>query len=50
MEKNKLIQSAEAAAYEIVSKMIDSGYIDSEPEGLQWEHEITEIIRNTFGI
>lgn len=48
--KNKNIEKAEAAAYEIVSKMIDSGYIESEPEGLQWEHEITEIIKNKFGI
>lgn len=44
------IESAERSAYKIVCKMIDSGFIDSEPEGQMWEHEITAIIRNTFGI
>lgn len=43
------IERAEAAAHDIVCKMIDSGYVESEPEGLCWEHEITQIIRNKFG-
>ena len=44
------IECAEAAAYAIVCRMIDCGYVESEPEGLDWEHEITKIIRNKFGI
>lgn len=43
------IESAENAAYAIVCKMIDAGFIESEPEGIDWEHEITGIIRNKFG-
>lgn len=43
------IERAEAAAYAIVCRMIDYGYVESEPEGLDWEHEITKIIRNKFG-
>ena len=46
---NNFIECAEAAAYAIVCKMIDSGYIESEPEGLEWEHEIVKIMRNKFG-
>ena len=45
-----MVDSIEAAAYEIACKMIDCGYIESEPEGLQWEHEITTIIRNKLGL
>lgn len=33
------------AAYEIVCKMIDAGYVESEPEGLDWEHTIREILK-----
>lgn len=46
---NNFIECAEDAAYAIVCKMIDSGYIESEPEGLEWEHEIVKIMRNKFG-
>lgn len=45
----EFIKSAENAAYAIVCKMIDAGYVESEPEGLDWEHEITKIIRDKFG-
>ena len=52
--ENKTIQNsiecAENAAYAIVCKMIDSGFIESEPEGIDWEHEITEIIKDKFGL
>lgn len=44
-----LIERAESAAYAIVCKMIDAGLVESEPEGIDWEHQITEIIRNKFG-
>ena len=44
------IESAESAAHAIVCKMIDFGYVESEPEGLEWEHEITKIIRDQFGL
>lgn len=44
------IESAENAAYAIVCKMIDAGFVESEPEGKDWEHQITAIIRNKFGI
>ena len=44
------IECAENAAYAIVCRMIDCGLVESEPEGLDWEHEITQIIRNKFGI
>ena len=40
-----MIEKIEKAAYEIVCKMIDFGYVESEPEGLDWEHEIAEIIK-----
>lgn len=43
------IKSAENSAYAIVCKMIDAGFVESEIEGKQWEHEITKIIRNKFG-
>ena len=33
------------AAYAIVCKMIDAGFIESEPEGLDWEYTIGEILR-----
>ena len=44
------IESAENAAYAIVCKMIDSKFIESEVEGKMWEHEITKIIRDKFGL
>ena len=44
----EFITSAENAAYAIVCKMIDAGFVESEPEGIDWEHEITKIIRNKF--
>ena len=37
-------EKIENAAYEIVCKMIDCGFVESEPEGLDWEHIIAEII------
>lgn len=49
MEKDKITACAEKAAYAIVCKMIDCGYVESEPEGLDWEHEISEIIKEKFG-
>ena len=33
------------AAYEIVCKLIDCGLVESEPEGIDWEHTISEIIK-----
>lgn len=48
--KKKKIEKAEAAAYAIVCRMIDFGYVESEPDGLDWEYEITKIIRDKFGI
>jgi len=41
-------QKIENAAYAIVCKMIDWGFIESEPEGLDTEHEIQEILRQYF--
>lgn len=38
----------EKAAYEIVCNMIDSGLVESEPEGLDWEYMITEILKKHF--
>ena len=50
MERKK-IMNAEKAAYEIVCRLIDAGYVESEPEGMEWwEHEISEIIKKNFGI
>ena len=49
MTKN-FIESAENAAYAIVCKMIDAGFVESEPEGKDWECQITAIIKNKFGI
>ena len=52
MEKDiieELIKRAENAAYAIVCKMIDAGYVESEPEGKDWEYDITKIIRDKFG-
>lgn len=49
MIKN-FIESAENAAYAIVCKMIDAGFVESEPEGKDWERQITAIIKNKFGI
>lgn len=46
---DEFIKSAENAAYAIVCKMIDAGYVESEPEGKCWEYEITKIIRDKFG-
>ena len=48
--KRKKIMNAEKAAYEIVCRLIDAGYVESEPEGMEWEHEISEIIEKNFGI
>lgn len=45
----EFVKSAENAAYAIVCKMIDAGFVESEPEGLALEHEFTKIIRNKFG-
>ena len=45
----EFIKSAENAAYAIVCKMIDAGYVESEPEGKDWEYDITKIIRDKFG-
>ena len=39
----------ENAAYVIVCKMIDARLVESEPEGKDWEYEITKIIRDKFG-
>lgn len=36
------------AAHEIVCKMIDSKLVESVPEGLMWEKEITQILKNYF--
>ena len=41
-------QKIENAAYAIVCKMIDAGYVESEPEGLDWEHTIQEILKQYF--
>ena len=41
-------EKIENAAYAIVCKMIDWGYIESEPEGLDAEHEIQEILKRYF--
>lgn len=49
MKKEIVEIKAIEAAYEIVCKMIDFGYVESEPEGLDWEHTIQEIIKEKFG-
>lgn len=49
MKEKEIVLRAEQAAYAIVCKMIDSGYVESEPEGLDWEHTIQEIIKEKFG-
>lgn len=41
-------QKIENAAYAIVCKMIDMGFIESEPEGLDMEHDIREILKKYF--
>lgn len=38
----------EKAAYDIVCEMIDSGFVESEPEGLNWEYEIQQILEKYF--
>jgi len=43
-------EKIENAAYEIVCKMIDCGFVESEPEGLDWEHTITKIICENLNI
>jgi hypothetical protein len=48
MDKNKIKETAENVAYQIVCKMIDSGFVESEPEGQGWEHEISQIIEEKF--
>ena len=42
-------QKIENAAYAIVCRLIDMGFIESEPEGLDMEHEIREILKEKFG-
>lgn len=49
MGKNTIKQNAEKAAYAIVCKMIDAGLVESEPEGIDWEHTIAEVIEEKFG-
>ena len=46
-EQKKQIENA---AYEIVCKMIDSGFVESEPEGIDWEHTISEIVMKHLNI
>ena len=41
-------EKIEKAAYAIVCKMIDCGFVESEPEGLDWEHTIQEILKEYF--
>ena len=48
MEKKEIIKGAESSAYEIVCAMIDAGFVESEPEGLDWENKISTIIKNKF--
>ena len=48
MDKKQIKTKAENAAYQIVCEMIDSGFVESEPEGLWWEHTISEIIEKEF--
>ena len=48
MDKKQIKSKAENAAYAIACKMIDCGYIESEPEGIDWEHTISEIIEKEF--
>ena len=43
-------EKIENAAYEIVCKMIDCGFVESEPEGLDWEHTISKIICENLNI
>ena len=43
-------EKIENAAYEIVCKMIDSGFVESEPEGIDWEHTISEIVMKHLNI
>ena len=38
----------ENAAYEIVCKMIDWGFIESEPEGINMEHQIQMILEKYY--
>lgn len=41
-------EKIENAAYAIVCKMIDCNLVESEPEGLDWEHTIQEILKKHF--
>ena len=43
-------EGIEIAAQEIVGSMIDSGFIDSEPEADCWQHEMVETIRSKIGL
>lgn len=43
-----MYEKIENAAYAIACKMIDMGFIESEPEGQQCEHEIREILKKYF--
>ena len=38
----------ENTAHQIVCEMIDAGFIESEPEGLEWEFTICEIMRESI--
>jgi len=38
----------ENTAYQIVCEMIDSGFVESEPEGMDWEFTIGEILKKNF--
>ncbi len=38
----------ENTSYQIVCKMIDAGLVDSEPDGIDWEFTIQEIIKNNI--
>lgn len=50
MDRGEIKGCADNAAYAIVCRMIDFGYVESEPEGIDWEHEISQIIQEKFGI
>ena len=42
-------EAAANAAYCIVCSLIDVGYVESEPEGLDYEYKYAKIIRAQFG-
>ena len=41
---------ADNAAYALVCKMFDWGFVESEPEGLELEVKISELIQKHFGV